>query len=148
MHLKGSFDRRRWTWRLMVIEAALWLVLSGLALRVLPFRRLVPWLGRPGQGVPLEIPELRDDQCRRGLAIGGAITRASQLLPWHPVCLPQAMAAKAMLARRGLGASVHFGARMDGDRRDLTAHAWVMCGPVAVVGGRERARFVELGRFG
>ena len=80
--------------------------------------------------------------------IGRAVERAAQRLPWPVVCLPQAMAAKGMLAFRGIPSRLHLGAARAGEAGGLTAHAWLTCGEVTVVGGEARPGFTELARFG
>ena len=58
---------------------------------------------------------------------------AGRNVPWNAVCLPQAMAAKAMLARRGCGSSFRLGADFDAQGR-IIAHAWLVAGGTIVVG--------------
>ena len=80
------------------------------------------------------------------LAVGQAVTIAARNVPWNAVCLPQAMAAKAMLARRGQGSALHLGAARAGD--GLTAHAWLVAGGEVVVGEAGIAEVAPLARFG
>ncbi len=51
-----------------------------------------------------------DEQTRLAEDIGWAVTRAARYLPFKAVCLPQAMAARVMLERRGVKSIMHFGA--------------------------------------
>ena len=110
--------------RLMLIEAALFLGLARLALLTVPFGRIAPWLRRS--------PDSGACDAETVLAVGDAVTIAARNVPWNAVCLPQAMAAKAMLARRGQGSALHLGAAKASDR--LTAHAWLVAGGEVVVG--------------
>ena len=124
--------------RLLVLEAALWLGLSRLALLILPFGRIAPWLQRAP-----------DSGARAGatvLAVRQAVAVAARNVPWNAVCLPQAMAAKAMLARRGQGSALHLGAGKAGG--ELTAHAWLEAGGEIVVGEAGIADMAPLARFG
>jgi hypothetical protein len=61
------------------------------------------------------------------LRVRTAVAVAARNVPRNAVCLPQAMAAKAMPARRGRGSSFHLGAGFD-TRGKLTAHAWLVAG--------------------
>jgi hypothetical protein len=81
------------------------------------------------------------------LAVRQAVTVAARNVPWNAVCLPQAMAAKAMLARRGQGSALHLGASRD-DGGGLTAHAWLEVGGEIVVGETGVADMAPLTRFG
>src|SRR5471030_3546809 len=101
---------------LLLVEAALFLALARLAILLIPFRRVVPWLERSP-----------DSPQRDAVVIGTvrqAVEIASRNVPWNAVCLPQAMACKAMLARRGQGSALHIGAARGG-RDGLMAHAWL-----------------------
>ena len=80
------------------------------------------------------------------LEVRHAVTIAARNVPWNAVCLPQAMAAKAMLARRGHGSALHLGAKAEGD--GLAAHAWLVAGGEIVVGEAGIAGMAPLARFG
>jgi hypothetical protein len=124
--------------RLMLIEAALFLGLARLVLLTVPFGRFAPWLQR--------VPDSGSHDAQTVLAVGEAVAIAARHVPWNAVCLPQAMAAKAMLARRGQGSALHLGAgKAD---RGLTAHAWLIAGGEIVVGEAGIAQVAPLARFG
>jgi Transglutaminase-like superfamily len=72
---------------------------------------------------------------------------AARNVPWSAVCLPQAMAAKAMLARRGCGSSFHLGANYNAQGK-LIAHAWLVAGGTVVVGAAGIGGVTPLARFG
>ena len=124
--------------RLLLLEAALFLGLARLALLALPFGRIAPWLQRS--------PDSGAGDTATVLAVGQAVAIAARNVPWNAVCLPQAMAAKAMLARRGQGSALHLGAARAGD--GLTAHAWLVVGGEVVVGEAGIAEVAPLARFG
>jgi hypothetical protein len=124
--------------RVLLLEAALFLGLARLALLALPFGRIAPWLQRS--------PDSGAGDTATVLAVGQAVTIAARNVPWNAVCLPQAMAAKAMLARRGQGSALHLGAARAGD--GLTAHAWLVAGGEVVVGEAGIAEVAPLARFG
>jgi hypothetical protein len=109
---------------MLLLEAALFLGVSRLVLLTVPFGRIARWL--------LRSPDTGLHDAATVLAVGEAVTIAARNVPWNAVCLPQAMAAKAMLARRGQGSTLHLGAARASD--GLTAHAWLVAGGEIVVG--------------
>lgn len=125
--------------RLLVVEAMLMLALARLIVRTVHFRHLAPWLARA--------PET--EICDEALAarVREAVEIAARNAPWNAVCLPQAMAAKTMLARRGCGSSFHLGANCDGGGR-LIAHAWLEGGGTVIVGAEGVPGMTPLARFG
>jgi hypothetical protein len=123
---------------LLLMEAALFLGVSRLLLLTVPFGRIAPWLQRS--------PDRGSCDVATVLAVGEAVTMAARNVPWNAVCLPQAMAAKAMLARRGQGSALHLGAARGSD--GLTAHAWLVAGGEIVVGELGVADVAPLARFG
>ena len=72
-------------------------------------------------------------QQARARQIGQAVGRAARHLPGPALCLSQALAARAMLGRHGIAATVHFGMTLsdtqptDARYRMLT-HAWATVG--------------------
>jgi Transglutaminase-like superfamily len=140
--------RRRKLWTILgmsradclrVSEAILALALARLILVAVPFRLIAPRLSRA--------PET--DACDEALLLGVrmAVMAAARNVPWNAACLPQAMAAKAMLKRRGCGSSLHLGAGFNGQGQ-LIAHAWLVAGGTIVVGAAGTARVTPLARFG
>ena len=111
--------------RILVCEAILTLALARLIVLTVPFRYVAPWLSRgPGTNAIDQALLLRVRQ---------AVTVTGRNVPWNADCLPQAMAAKAMLARRGCGSSFHLGADFDAQGK-IIAHAWLVAGGTIVVG--------------
>ena len=117
--------------RLLLLEAAGWLAVSRLAVLLLPFRRIAP---RLGQHMIESDFESSDDALSRN--IGWAVEAAARHVPWQAVCLPQAMAAKAMLRRRGIDCTLYLGVVTD---EELKAHAWLRAGS-RIITGREGFR--------
>jgi len=60
---------------------------------------------------------------------------ASRRVPWRADCLPQALAAVSMLARRGYTPVLALGARSSAETAKMSAHAWVECAGIVVCGG-------------
>jgi hypothetical protein len=131
----GMSGADRW----LVFEAIATLGLARFIVLTVPFRFMAPWLSRaPETGAC--------DEALLG-SVRRAVTMAARNVPWNAVCLPQAMAAKAMLARRGCGSSFHLGADFDAQGK-IIAHAWLVAGGTVVVGAAGIAGVTPLARFG
>jgi hypothetical protein len=123
-------------------EAASYLTLASLAIRFVPFRRLVPILTRA-----LPRPELTGPARHRAIAdVRRAVCAAAARLPNRPVCFPQAVAAQAMLRRRGVSTTMCYGANTDAGR-GLRAHVWLVAGDDGVVGQRTASQFPLLAAY-
>lgn len=119
-------------------EAALWLLLAWLALRLLPFRHAARLL-RPKV-------RLRPAEDEAVFQVARAVRAAARRVPWPAVCFPQGIAAQRMLCRRGIAADLHYGVAKTEDGR-LEAHVWVTAGEVTVTGGETAARFTPITTF-
>jgi hypothetical protein len=136
--------------RALVIEAMAWLWLSRLALIFISFPRLArrfgtfmpPTKARAEQAKHKRSPEF----ARIAEDIRWAVTRAACHIPFNAVCLPQAMAARVMLKRRGIKSVQHFGAGK-GEDKPLDAHAWLDAAGVEVTGYPVAKNFAEIGGF-
>ncbi len=115
----------------MLIEATLLLTVACLAVKLLPFRRIAPWLGK-AEAASSRHYNLTDAERQQVCAVGRAVKTMAGNLPWSCVCLPQAIAAVRMLRARKLPGTLLLGVlREDG----LKAHAWVCTGDAVVTGG-------------
>lgn len=110
------------------LEAVVTLSAASLAVWLLPNAKITRLLGRPSPSIP-ELPRPPDP---RGPRVGRAVERVAAVLPWRPRCLPQAVAVRAMLRRRGIPCHCHLGVVQT---KPLTAHAWVTVDGVVVQGG-------------
>ena len=135
----ASFLLLSGTDRLLVCEAIVALGLARAVLLLVPFRVLAKWLTRAPE------TDRRDDALIR--RVRRAVTVAAKNVPWSAVCLPQAMAAKAMLARRGHGSALHLGATIEVGGK-IGAHAWLTAGDIVVVGAAGMPGMSPLARFG
>ena len=125
--------------------AAAWLVgqllvlltLAQILVALVPFRSYARWLRSPVAGP--DAPPALVRSLRRKLPL------AARLLPWRPQCLPQALAGRYVLARRGYGSRLSLG--VADDHRELSAHAWLTSGGLFVCGRSEQARFSEVAAF-
>jgi Transglutaminase-like superfamily len=130
----------RW---LRAVEAAVQLTRASLELRLRPASRTIALLGE-------HQPDARPDEVvgvaamREAERVGRAVARVSGVLPWHPTCLRQALAAQRMLRRRKIACRLHLGVTHP---RIGTAHAWVTVGDRAVVGRAGIESLVPLAAF-
>lgn len=113
----------------LAIEATMTLTVASLRLHRRSQSETSALLGiaRPAS-VPSASPSGASSEAIR---IGRAVERVAAVLPWHPVCLPRAVAAASMLQRRGIACCAHLGVR---DDKPPEAHAWVTVGGVVVEG--------------
>ncbi|MFL6858889.1 MAG: lasso peptide biosynthesis B2 protein [Allosphingosinicella sp.] len=130
----------------LLAEAALRLVLVRAALRLRPFEKVARRFGT------FVAPGVRhaSDGSRAGAeaaqAVAWAVAVAARRLPGEFVCLPQALAAQAMLLRRGVAASLYLGAGRE-EAGPFEAHAWVEAAGIAVTGHPVPPQLREMGRF-
>lgn len=133
--------------RLLLAEAIWNLAAARFRLATQPFPRIARRLGgfvTPAQArASGEGRTLSSDDQATAAKVGWAVTRAARHVPFGAVCLPQAMAAKAMLARRGISSVMHFGT-MRGEALSLSAHAWLEATGVEVTGYPVESRFTEI----
>jgi len=127
--------------RSLALEAAIFLTLASPLVFLVPFRHIARWLGE------LNREAEPDTDMARARAVGHAVIRVSRHLPWRPLCLPQALAARIMLRRRGISSTFYFGMRLEEGTRNMRAHAWVMAGTIDVVGGQGADQFTVLARY-
>jgi len=67
--------------------------------------------------------------------------------PWiNALCLPRAVAAHAMLRRRGIASRLCLGVAREAG--ELAAHAWVEIGKEKIVGAAEADAFTRLAEYG
>lgn len=125
--------------RLYLREATVMLILARLALRWIAPVRIFSWVDRPLTRVTRF----------SGAEIGWvtwAIESAAAKWPLGAFCLPRALAAHAMLRRRGIASRLCLAvARDDGE---LAAHAWVELGDNRVIGDTGSDRFRRIAEFG
>jgi hypothetical protein len=140
------FHRLSTARKMLAAEAVFWLALSRLMLFVVPFRVLAAWFGvvTAPSAVPGGLFSNSDLDLAR--EISWAVTTAARHVPFRAVCLPQAIAAKAMLGRRHIANVMHFGVIKKPDE-PFAAHAWLNAGPVEVTGYPVAHDFIEMVQF-
>lgn len=125
--------------RALALEAAAWLTLARLVIRHVPFRYWRRHLEAVAKGAG-------EEAGRRALGrrVGGMVRRVARRLPFEALCLPQAMAARWMLRRRGIAARLWIGVRQPAPGRPPDYHAWVTVDGRSVIGGRPARAYVPL----
>jgi hypothetical protein len=113
---------------LFALEAAFWLIVMRTLIVLLPFRLIAPRLG----ALAMESPaELTNSEAQTAQRVSWAVQSVARRLSL--VCLPQAMAAKAMLRMRHIASTLYLGAHITPQSK-IAAHAWLRCGPLIVTG--------------
>jgi len=77
--------------------------------------------------------------------IAWSINAIGVRLPRDPTCLMRALAARAMLARRGVEGCIRIG--ISEDSADFRAHAWVEVGQQPLMGWIRNERFTVLAQI-
>ena len=118
--------------RRLVLEAAVLIALAWTGLRLFRFATLRRMLDRVG-GSPGPRASGQTHAARIS-RVAWAIAAISARFP-SATCLVQALAATAMLRRRGVSCELRIGVRAgDNAAEPIEAHAWVECGGTVAVG--------------
>lgn len=124
--------------RLRVLEAAAWLLVYRVALKILPFKQLASAYERPRIGDGGHTRSQQDTQI--AAAVKAAIQSAVNRLPKTCTCLCQALAAGRMLRRRDIASIVFIGAALD-EAGEFESHAWIEAGAIIVAGATDVRRY-------
>ena len=143
MRRLGRFLRLSSSDRRLFVEAAIWLGVARLALLMVPFRWITPFLGRHMAESPQTTESEHKEIVER---ISRVVQTASRHMPWECKCLTQAIACKSMLKRRGLRTTLYLGVAK-GSEENLKAHAWLRTGDLIVTGARDMDRFIVVSTF-
>ena len=138
-----KFFRRSALEQRLFLEALSWLAISRLAILVVPFRRIAPFLGHTMAETPigpLEFPFLAG-------RVSWAVQTASRYALRDSKCLAQAIATKMMLKRREIPSTVYLGLLKEGCN-GLSAHAWVRSGDKVLTGASGHRQFRVVATFG
>jgi hypothetical protein len=125
--------------RVYLREAAAMLVLARFAVRFVSPARIFAWANRP----PRRIRRFAVDEIGW---VAWAVENVGAKSWMNALCLPRALAAHAMLRRRGIASRLCLGVARE--RSALSAHAWVEIGGDKIVGGDEAGGFTRLATFG
>lgn len=143
MHLLTTFFKKPLADQILYLEAALWLGISRLAILILPFRWIAPFLG-----THMASSDENDENGDREtvISISRAIRTMSRHLPWGCECLAQAISGKMMLRRRQIPSTLYLGVAKKEDG-DLNTHAWLRAGDIIILGGGGLERFAVVSTF-
>jgi len=130
-----------WSDRLLLAETALALASASLAIRFVPFRRLMTSLRPVTQSRESEA-EIQAQIAR----VRWAVQACARRLPWRIVCFQKGLALYRILRRRSIMSVLHYGVTQDGGT-NLKAHVWVSRGSTPIIGGDEAEAFVCLASF-
>ena len=120
------------------LEAAVLIVLIRASFRLASFAATLRWVGRGWRARDRASADPPDPMIAR--RVGAAVRAAARRLPGS-TCLVEAVAAEAMLKRRGVPSTLHIGVRAPSDATPLDAHAWLECAGSIVVG--DQADLIE-----
>lgn len=137
--------RRAYALRGELLEAAIALTVASFRVRHRPFEELAPRLGRQGRRAIVELGDAERVVVRTTEQVIAGICRR---LPAPPTCLVQAVAARSLLARRGIPATLYIGVAGSTAEGRMQAHAWLECGDRVVTGRAGFARFKPIVWFG
>ncbi|MBI1374441.1 MAG: lasso peptide biosynthesis B2 protein [Phycisphaera sp.] len=133
--------------RRLATRAALWLVVTRVALAVSGYRgaRRVLRLDAARPTLAVDDDGRGDGPTDLPRRVGRAVRAAARRLPGRYACLCQALVAERLLRAAGLDANLSIGVARPGDAPSLRGHAWLTCGATVVVGDNgERDAFTEL----
>lgn len=118
-----------------------------MALRWMPFPRVAAYVGKlqPPSNMEQPAAPARHVACIRRVAQAVNATAANS--PIEMVCLPRALAAWKMLARRGIASRLHFGKPLKPEGGNGQTHAWLSSAGEEVTGYPIAYQCVELGYF-
>lgn len=127
-------------------EIAVLLLSARLLIRFVPLRRWRSLMGDLGGSRSPHQPTRA--QLHRGRTLGAEVERVAERMPFRAVCLPRAMVARWMLARRGIPSTIQIGARRGRTTRSHDLHAWLMLGETCIVGQAEREDYLHFSAGG
>lgn len=131
--------------RSLLLEAFILLGAARSCVLLFPMKWLVKTLGN----------HMKDDQTplapkavETARMVGRTVRSAAAWTPWESACLPQAVAAKWMLKRRRIPATVYLGVMKDETKPEkMAAHAWLRCGGLILTGAGGHQRFTVVSTF-
>ena len=122
-------------------ETILTLATARFLVKFVPFRHWRWTLGVIDHATNsnIETGELNKARAR---SVGRWVRRTAKKMPFEAVCLPQAMACRWMLLRRGLASKVFLGTKKDDETNDTAFHAWIMHGDLCLTGQHEKDSYM------
>lgn len=132
--------------KVWLIPSWLLLGLTRLMVLTIPFHSLAVGIGVP-VGVDAWVPITSPARRARAAAIGQVVRLAARYAPWEANCLAQALTARILMGLYRVPYALFFGVARDKLTADLTAHAWVVAGPVRVTGGESFSIYTVVGMY-
>jgi len=134
----------------LFIEAWFFLAIARTLIFWIPFRKLLPLIGRQLSQEEADMAvsaQVASNDLFELIQI--SIRRACCRSPWRTKCFEQALSVRMMLRRRGIKSIVYFGVRksLSDQKETLEAHAWLICSGVVVTGSENNSTFTIVGRF-
>jgi hypothetical protein len=130
-----------WPNRLLLFEAAATLALVSVAIRLLPFRRVISAARQYNRPMVCDVVQ-RAYEVRR---VRWAVEACADRAPWRAMCFQRGLAVHFILRRRGIASVLHYGVAKSED--GLRAHVWVSESGKAVIGGEEARQFACVASF-
>jgi len=132
-------------------EAWFFLAVSRILIFFVPFKKLLPILGRQLNNTEAEKAASKPGTSPVFLKmIQISILRAASRSPWRTKCFEQALAARMMLKKRKMESVIYFGLNknlFNAQKEESAAHAWIVCSGFTITGGRNNKMFTIVGRF-
>ena len=125
--------------RLYLREAFIAFLLAQLAVRIIAPARIFAWVDRP----------LRRTNRFSADEIGWinwAVDTITAKSSGNNLCLPHALAAHAMLRRRGIASRLCLAVARG--QQELAGHAWIEVGDHTIIGDTGGGRFTRIAEFG
>ena len=126
--------------KLMTLEALGTLIGVSVVLRFLPYRS---WRSALNAAAAQTAPP-SSGNVATARQVGRSVAAVARTLPGRPQCLAQALAARAMLKRRGIASELNLG--VNTDRAAVNAHAWLAVGSQIITGGPDVSGFSAFGK--
>ena len=125
--------------RLYLREAFITFLLARLAVRIIAPARIFAWVDRPTR----RTSRFSGDEVAW---INWAVDMVSANSRRKDLCLPRALAAHAMLRRRGIASRLCLAVARE--QQELAGHAWVEVDDHTIIGDTGGNRFTRIAEFG
>lgn len=135
-----------WFYKLWLLPVWIMLSLSSLAVKLLPGRMLIGLIGETS-GVDPWVLLVTSNEAAAASRIAGVVGLAARCLPWEVKCLAQTLTARIVLRLNKVPHSIFIGVSRRKESQTIEAHAWVVTGPVTVVGGDSFGHFAVVASF-
>jgi GNAT superfamily N-acetyltransferase len=125
--------------RLYLREAFVAFLLARLAVRIIAPARIFAWVDRP----PRRTSRFSADEVGW---INWAVDTIAAKSSGNNLCLPHALAAHAMLRRRGIASRLCLAVARE--QQELAGHAWIEVDDHTIIGDTGGGRFTRIAEFG